>query len=183
MDTTTLIITLATTIMVIVGLPLAFVLIRRQRTRQLQKAFGPEYDRMSHEMGDLRQAEKELEERRKRVESLQLRTLTTDESQRFQRDWIQTQTEFVDNPSRAVEKAHHLIVEVLLVRGYPNSNYEDRIADISVGYPELVSNYRNARAIRKHDQQNGATTDELRLSFTQYRSLFEELIQPEENGS
>jgi len=38
-------------------------------------------------------------------------------------------------------------MEVMQARAYPVSDFEQRAADISVNYPDLVSNYRAARAI------------------------------------
>jgi len=36
-------------------------------------------------------------------------------------------------------------MEVMQVRAYPLSDFEQRAADVSVSYPTLVSNYRAAR--------------------------------------
>lgn len=183
MNSSPIILSLAILSILITGLILAGIFIRRQRTRRLQQVFGPEYDLLLRETGDQHQAEKELEERQKKIQAFHLRTLSQDENQRFLQDWDQAQNEFVENPSQAVEKADQLISEVLLARGYPNQGFEDRVADISVDYPELVSSYRNARATKIHDQEFGATIEELQKSFIQYRELFNELIQVENHKS
>jgi hypothetical protein len=59
-------------------------------------------------------------------------------------------------------------------------DFEQRAADISVLYPDLVYNYRNAHAIAERNQHNEASTEDLRQSMVYYRSLFEELLETEE---
>jgi hypothetical protein len=66
-------------------------------------------------------------------------------------------------------------------RAYPVSDFEQRAADISVNYPELVTNYRAARAIAVKNEQNKADTEELRQAMIFYRSLFSELLGTAEN--
>jgi hypothetical protein len=65
------------------------------------------------------------------------------------------------------------------VRAYPVSDFEQRAADISVNYPDLVSNYRAAREIALKNEQQQADTEELRQAMIHYRSLFEELLETE----
>src|SRR5207249_8340400 len=50
--------------------------LQKRRSEKLQKHFGPEYDRTVKTIGDKRRAERELESREKRVESLQDRKST-----------------------------------------------------------------------------------------------------------
>ena len=70
-------------------------------------------------------------------------------------------------------------MEVMKVRAYPVSDFEQRAADISVNYPALVSNYRAAREIAIKNEQHLADTEELRQAMIYYRSLFEELLGTE----
>ncbi len=86
------------------------------------------------------------------------------------------QSKFVDEPAEATVEADHLIMEVMNVRDYPVSDFEERAADISVSYPKLVTNYRAARAIAIKNEQHQADTEELRQAFIYYRSLFDELL-------
>ena len=65
------------------------------------------------------------------------------------------------------------------LRAYPISDFEQRAADVSVSYPELVSNYRAARAIALKNEQYKASTEELRQALIYYRSLFDELLEIE----
>ena len=70
-------------------------------------------------------------------------------------------------------------MEVMQLRDYPVSNFEQRAADISVQYPALVSNYRAAREIAIRNEQHHAGTEDLRQALISYRSLFDELLKAE----
>ena len=82
---------------------------RQQRTKKLQGDFGPEYERALRQKDrDKGQAERELLERQKRVEQLNLRDLTAEERGRFGEEWRQTQARFVDDPRKCLEDGHFL---------------------------------------------------------------------------
>jgi hypothetical protein len=70
-------------------------------------------------------------------------------------------------------------MEVMQLRAYPVADFEQRAADISVNYPNVVSNYRAARVIALKNEQSQADTEELRQAMIYYRSLFEELLGTE----
>jgi hypothetical protein len=130
-------------------------------------------------VGNEKKAQTELDERRKHVEALDIRPLSTHERERYLADWADAQSKFVDEPGQAIVNADRLIMEVMQVRAYPLSDFEQRAADVSVSYPALVSNYRAAREIALKNEQNQATTEELRQAMIYYRSLFEELLGTE----
>jgi hypothetical protein len=130
-------------------------------------------------MGNEKKAQTELEERQKHVEALNIRPLSVNERERYQADWTAVQSKFVDEPGRAIVDADRLIMEVMQVRAYPVSDFEQRAADISVTYPALVSNYRAARAIALKNEQHQADTEQLRQAMIYYRSLFDELLGTE----
>jgi hypothetical protein len=67
-------------------------------------------------------------------------------------------------------------MEVMVARGFPVADIEQRAADLSVMYPNFVPNYRNAYAIALKNQSNEASTEELRQAMVYYHSLFEELL-------
>jgi hypothetical protein len=172
---------LAAVILLIVGVLLAMAFTRFQRSKRLRDRFGPEYERTLDRVGDKRQAEQELEERLAHVESLSIRSLSAEEVNRFSLDWQATQAEFVDQPLAAVQKANRMIREVMSTRGYPVDDFEQRTADISVDYPELVSNYRELHAIATKGEREKITTEEMRQAMVAGRELFERLVQPETN--
>jgi len=149
---------------------------RRKRAERLQGQFGSEYDHTVQALGNEKKAQTELEKRQKHVEALDIRPLTVDEHKRYLADWVAVQSKFVDEPDRAVVDADRLIMEVMQLRAYPISDFEQRAADVSVSYPALVSNYRAARVIALKNQEHDADTEELRQAMIYYRSLFDELL-------
>jgi len=128
-------------------------------------------------MGDVKKAQTELDERQKHVKALDIRPLSASERERYLADWTAVQSKFVDDPGQAIVDADHLIIEVMQLRAYPVSDFEQRAADISVNYPALVSNYRAAREIAIKNEQHKANTEELRQAMIYYRSLFDELLE------
>lgn len=162
----------------IVALAIAvWIVVQKTRTNRLRGRFGPEYDRTVAEAGSRRKAEDELEARRKRVEKLTLRPLSSDEQEKFGSEWAAAQARFVDDPRGAVADANRLVKEVMQARGYPVGDFEQRAADISVDHPGVVSNYRSAREIASRSEAGKASTEDLRKAVVYYRALFEELLE------
>lgn len=164
---------------VIVAAVLLLFVARRVRTKKLQNQFGTEYDQTVQAMGGKKKGQAELEERQKHIKSLTIRPLTLPERSRYLVDWTTLQSKFVDAPGQAVIDADHLIMEVMQLRDYPLSDFDQRAADISVTHPGLVGNYRAARAIAVKNEQEQAGTEELRQAILHYRSLFEGLVGKE----
>ncbi|MGD0267652.1 MAG: hypothetical protein ABSB14_01205 [Candidatus Sulfotelmatobacter sp.] len=172
-------IVIAAAVIVIIAL-IAWMIVRNKRrntTADLRQKFGPEYDRAVLTHGSERKAEATLEDRKERVERLNLRDLDRAESENFSRNWQSVQSRFVDSPEGAVAEADDLVSSVMKARGYPVTDFEQRSADISVDHPRVVENYRAAHAIALRVGKDQATTEELRTSMIHYRSLFEELVQ------
>jgi len=176
MNTTGLVIFIVTIVAMALAVAI-FVYLRRRRTENLRKQFGPEYKRTLDRYGDQSKAERELAAREKRVRKLEIRPLTADEQARFTHAWKKTQALFVDEPSHAVREADTLVKEVMQTRDYPVGDFEQRAADISVDHPKVVANYRSARDIAQRNNSGRATTEDLRQAVVHYRSLFEELLE------
>ena len=157
------------------------LLIRKRRTARLRTQFGgPEYARAVKEGGNQRRAENKLERRAERVESFHIRALAPADHARFLESWRKVQGRFVDSPGGAVTEADQLLGDVMSVRGYPVSDFEQRAADISVGHPLVLENYRSAHEIALRQAHGQASTEELRQAMVHYRTLFEELVgEPE----
>ena len=174
---TNLIVLAAVAILIIAVLAWMYVRKRRSTTANLQKKFGPEYDRAVLVHGAGRKAESKLEDREKRVEKLNIRDLDPMEHERFSKRWEAVQSRFVDSPKGAVTEADDLVSSVMKARGYPMSDFDQRAADISVDHPRVVENYRSAHEIALRVGKDAATTEDLRTAMIHYRSLFEELVQ------
>jgi len=173
--TATSVIILIVAIVVIAVLAYAFY--RREHSRRLRSHFGPEYERAFRQYGESGKAEQALEARQKRMEKVQIRPLTDPERNRFTTEWNTVQSRFVDDPRGSIREADRLVTEVMVARGYPMSDFDRRVDDISVDHPYVVSNYREAHEIALSDQSGDANTEDLRRAVVCYRKLFEELLE------
>ena len=164
-------------VLVVLGAVLGPIFARRRRSDRFHDHFGAEYDHTVETLGTEKKAQTELDQRQQHVDTLNIRPLTIKEHDRYLADWTAVQAKFVDEPGQATVEADHLIMEVMQVRAYPISDFEQRAADVSVSYPALVSNYRAARVIAIKNEQHLANTEELRQAMIYYHSLFDELVE------
>jgi hypothetical protein len=148
----------------------------RRRSAALKERFGPEYDRQLAETGDPAETDRILAEREKRHRGLQLRELDDRERETFTRRWTQVQSEFVDDPDRAVEHADSLVDELMSARGYPVDDGARRAEDVSVDHPVVIQRYREARRIATANRNGGTDTEDLRSAVTAYRDLVQALL-------
>ena len=179
MTTVIIIVLVIAAVLVVAGAIAAFVMDRDKKRRKVREDFGPEYHRELARTGDRGKAQKELEERQKRVSSFDLKPLSAEDAQRFSDQWRRTQERFVDDPKAATGDADGLVQEVMKARGYPVADFDQRAADISVDHPEVVQNYRQAHQISEANDRGEASTEDLRQAFVYYRSLFEDLLETE----
>jgi hypothetical protein len=154
----------------------AWLVLRRKRSERLKAQFGPEYETAVHKYGSVTSAESELEARRNRVRRLEIVPLRRDQAERFAAAWRATQARFVDDPPRAIAEGDSLVQEVMRARGYPVSDFEQRVADISVDHPRVVENYRAAHAIALQTGGGRTDTEQARRAMVHYRALFEDLL-------
>lgn len=165
-------IVLAVIVLVVLGL-VAAAAMRKRRSEQLREGFGPEYDRVVEDTGDRRAAERELSERRKRHEELEIVSLSDGVRARYAEEWKQVQARFVDEPEAAVRDADQLVQRVMSDRGYPVADdFERRAADVSVDYPDVVENFRDGHRLAAESD-----TESLRQAMVHFRSLFAELLE------
>jgi hypothetical protein len=168
-------------IVVVIALLLLYAIIvsvgREQRRRHLREHFGTEYDRTVGVSKDRDQAEERLAAREKRRQRFEIRDLEPAQLNSFRERWRQLQLRFVDDPANAAQDANALVHEVMVRRGYPMDDFEQRAADISVDYPNVVENYRQAHRIAVAATDKTASTEDLRKAFVYYRSLFDELLE------
>lgn len=156
---------------------------QRQKSQRLKARFGPEYDRMRDEVGDVRRAEAALAARENRVHKLHIHALSEPEKSRFAEVWRHIQTLFVDEPNGAVREADHLVNEVMTAKGYPIADFNQRSADISVDHPIVMEHYRAARSIAERNETGAASTEDLRQAVIHYRALFDDLLEQKQSES
>jgi hypothetical protein len=150
---------------------------------KLQERFGPEYEREVAARGNEREARRHLREVANRRDRLDIRQLDPAARDRYTQRWQAVQTEFVDQPSRALDEADRLITDVMQDRGYPVRDFSERAELVAADHPEVVEHYRAAHAARQRQaagsEANGhaADTEEMRQAFVHYRALFVELVR------
>ncbi|MFF9867325.1 hypothetical protein ACF1G0_18200 [Streptomyces sp. NPDC013953] len=151
----------------------AFIALRRRRLRE---RFGPEYERTVDDAGGRLAAERELSEREKRHDALDIRPLPDDARDRYSRDWANVQGEFVDRPEDAVQDADLLVTSLMRDRGYPTEGLDQRLRDLSVEHGRTIDHYRAAHEVNQLSMKHQATTEQLRGAMVHYRALFDELL-------
>lgn len=155
----------------------------KRRTQRLQAQYGSaEYNRTVRAGGSRRQAESSLEKRAERVDNLHIRPLGPEDRARFIESWARVQARFVDGPGSAVTEADQLLGDVMSTRGYPMSDFEQRVADISVDHPQVLDNYRAAHQGALRQSRGEASTEDLRKSMIHFRTLFEDLVRETETA-
>ena len=165
---------------VIVGLAVTVLgrwYLPRHRSRQLRERFGPEYDRVVNEQGNVRKGEGVLEWRAKKRERLRIVPLSSAVRSDFGNRWTRVQSRFVDDPRGAVADADQLVMEVMHARGYPMADFDQQAELISVDHPTIVQNYRAAHEIALRHSRGQTSTEDLRKAIVHYRSLFDELLE------
>ncbi len=176
MNQLTIMILAAIAIVIAVGL-IVWLATMGIRSRRLKKKFGPEYDYTMDKLGDRRTTEADLQEREKRVVKLDIHPLDEHKKEQYHAEWSQIQANFVDNPAEAVGQSNRLITEVMIARGFPVADFEQRVADLSVLYPNLAPKYRQANAIASKSRDGEVSTEELRQAMVAYHSLFDQLLE------
>jgi hypothetical protein len=164
-------------VVVVLLLVIGALFVRQRRSQRLKQGFGPEYERVIAEQGDRRAGEKELLERRKRHDRLEIRPLEESAREDYRQRWEATQRRFVDRPDAAVGQASVLVRQVMRERGYPvDDDFEQMAADVSVEHPGVVENYRAAHVISARAAGGQASTEDLRQAMVHFRALFDELL-------
>jgi hypothetical protein len=173
MSSTQILVIVLIALVVIVLAGVGWYLMRRQ---QLQRRFGPEYDRVVAEGDNRLAAERELRQRERRHSELELKELSPAARERFTAQWEEIQVRFVDAPENAVGAADDLVTELIAERGYPTDDYAEQLDHLSVEHARTLGNYREAHEISLRNREGKATTEQLRQAVLHYRSLVADLL-------
>jgi FtsZ-interacting cell division protein ZipA len=162
-------------VVVVVLLVVAWAMARSRRRSSLRSSFGPEYDVAVSDSRNRTAAERDLQQRLDRHETLPLRELTPESQSRYLAAWQDLQAGFVDRPRHAVAEADELIRSAMVERGYPAQSFDQQVADLSVEHAGTLDAYRDAHrlATLAPDQQ---TTEHLRRAVVGYRQLFVDIV-------
>ena len=170
-------------IAVVVVALVAAMAARRRRTEMLRQRFGPEYDRTVGAREDQRAAEADLRGRERERARLDIKPLSEASRVRYAQEWHVVQQSFVDQPADATMAADGLLHRVMAERGYPMGDFTAQADLVSVDHPEVTENYRIAHGIYERAQLEEASTEDLREALVRYRSLFEELLRPDDGAA
>jgi type II secretory pathway pseudopilin PulG len=191
---TTIVVVAVVVVVVIVLLALFFASRRRaaqrseeQRERSREE-FGSEYERTVEERGSEEDAERELRERRGRVER-RIEPLSEQSSGRFEERWAEVEQVFVENPERSIEMADRTVSDLLSERRFASDAGQsdaETEQSLAVMHPDVADDYRDARRIRAEVVGRSVTgeqtdpdesTEELRQAIRKYRAVYERLSQ------
>jgi hypothetical protein len=153
-----------------------------RRREHLQDRFGPEYDRTVDESASRRDAEKELAERERRREELDIRPLSGAARSRFSDEWNGVQQRFLDDPEGATSQAERLVRRVMDERGYPaDDDTTDRADLVSVDHPDVVEKYRHGReTLDAGTDGQEERTENLRVAMVDFRAVLESLLETDD---
>ena len=159
----------------------ALVLLARRRSRSqraaLRSRFGDEYDRVIEQYGRA-QGERELRDRVKTRDALEIRELDPGERDRFNGAWNAAQNTFVENPATGLRDVDLLVQQVMRERGYPVERFEERSRLLSVDHPDLVQHYRDAHRVAVDvEERDTSSTEDMRQAMVDHRYLFDALLQ------
>ncbi len=155
---------------------LAAVARRKRRTSELRGTFGPEYDRTVETSSDRREAERELQERKARHGTLELRPLSAASRQRYLTAWDGVQSRFVDAPVLALSEADALLTRLLAERGFPTEDERTQEAMLSVQHRHVLDAFRAGHAVEQANTSAHADTEQVRQGMLHFRQVFEELV-------
>jgi hypothetical protein len=193
-DTTTLIVIVV--FVIAVSLLALFFASRRRAARRSEEQrersreeFGSEYERVAQERGSEEEAERELRQRRGRVER-RVEPLSEESRGRYEEQWGEVERVFVDNPERSIEIADRIVSDILDERNFVSDvgqSDEETEQSLAAMYPEIAEDYREARRIRAYvvarsagraeEDSNEESTEELRQAVRKYRAVYERLVR------
>jgi len=159
---------------------------QRERSRE---EFGSEYERTAQERGSEEEAERELRERRGRVER-RVEPLSEDSRGRYEEQWGEVERVFVDNPQRSIEMADRTVSDILDERNFVSGagqSDEETERDLAAMHPDIADDYRAARRVRAdvvarsagraEEDSNEESTEELRQAIGKYRAVYQRIVR------
>ena len=182
MSNVTLVIIVVVAVVIVVAALVAFFVSRRRRTQQerqerAREAYGPEYERTVQERGSEREAEKELRERRERLED-EVRPLSEESRKRYDERWQGVERTFVDDPWASLEEADQVVADILAERNFPTDSRQEASRGVGVMHPQVVEDFREAQRVHRDatGSEGEADLEEMRRAIQMYRSVYERLM-------
>ena len=181
-DVTLLIIVLIVVVIVVAALVAFFVYRRRQEQQERQERarqeYGPEYERAVQEHGSELEAERELRERRERIES-EILPLSEESRRQYDEQWRRVEQTFVDDPMASLDYANRVVTEIMAERNFPTDSQEEVSKGVGVMYPGVVEDFREAQQTHRDATGSEGETDleKMRQAIQKYRSVYRRLME------
>jgi hypothetical protein len=156
---------------------------RRKRSDGLRDSFGSEYDRTVETTGKRRDAERELADRQKRHDQLEIRPLSSASRARYLTAWDGVQNRFVDSPVLALSEADALVTQMMSERGFPTDDVRTSADMLSVEHSSVLEDFRAGHAIEQANTTKRANTEQVRQGMLHFRKVFEELVSEQAEAS
>jgi hypothetical protein len=146
--------------------------------RKLRRSFGPEYDRVVREHGNLRAVDRELLRRKRLHDSLSLQTISAQDQEFYTTSWQHLQGGFLDDPVLALGSAEQLVAKLLDARGYPSADQNEQLSLLSVKHAKMLADYREAQLTSRRAQMDPASTstEDIRKALLHCRALFDGVL-------
>jgi type II secretory pathway pseudopilin PulG len=177
----TLVIIVVVAVVIVVAALVAFFVSRGRRQQQerqerAREQYGPEYERTVQERGSEREAEKELRERRERLED-EVRPLSEESRKRYDERWQGVERTFVDDPWASLEEADRVVADILAERNFPTDSRQEASRGVGVMHPQVVEDFREAQRVHRDatGSEGEADLEEMRRAIQMYRSVYERL--------
>ncbi|WP_329063749.1 hypothetical protein [Amycolatopsis sp. NBC_01480] len=161
---------------VVVIAAVAWLVLQETQRKRLQRKFGPEYTRAVEENESPRAAQRDLADRERRHQELDIHPLSPSTRERYAQRWALIQEKFVDQPAGAVDEADEVLVSLMAERGYPTEGYDQQLSDLSVRHSSTLKHYRAAHETHTRHAETALSTEELRDAMVHYRTVFEDLL-------
>jgi len=108
--------------------------------------------------------------------AVHIRRLGAVTARRYQEEWPEVEARFERDPEEAVLDADRLITMVMLDRGFPVDELEERAPELHARHGRTVDTYRDAHAVALAVENAAPTREQLRVAFARYGDLFEVLV-------
>ena len=146
----------------------------RRRTA-LQEKFGPEYDRTVGSADSRRTAERDLAERERAHESLDIRPLSEASRTVSRTTGSGPSSGSSTTPSSPHARRTGSSATSSSQRGYPDDDFDQQAAAVSVDHPHVVERYRHGHQMVHGNGASGdERTEDLRKAMVDFRAVFEE---------
>ena len=174
-------IVIAIVVALAVAVAIAAYIARKNQTKRLQERFGSEYDRTVSTRGEQRSAEKELVERERKREQLDIVPLTPEARDKYAESWRRCPDALRRRPAGCGRRRRPARDGRPAGTRLPDRRVRPacrRHLGRPSGRGRELS--RGARDLPEQQQNGGGGTEDLRQAFVHYRALFEELLETRE---